>query len=51
MAPELLKEYNAGDGPIPDLTKADIFSLGISIYELMINEKLPPNGKLKNDFF
>jgi hypothetical protein len=35
MAPELLNEYT-GEGPIPDLTKADIFSLGISVYELMM---------------
>jgi wee1-like protein kinase len=27
------------------LTKADIFSLGASIYELMINEDLPKNGE------
>jgi len=26
-----------------DLTKVDIFALGITIYELIINEKLPQN--------
>ena len=26
-----------------DLTKVDIFALGITIYQLIINEKLPQN--------
>ena len=30
---------------IPDLTKADIFSLGMSVYELMIDQELPKNGE------
>lgn len=32
LAPELLNEANSN---LPDLTKADIFSLGITIYELL----------------
>lgn len=35
MAPELLKEVDPS-GKLPDLRKADIFSLGTTIYELMI---------------
>lgn len=35
MAPELLQEI--GDiGFIPDLVKADIYSLGATVYEIMI---------------
>ena len=33
LAPELL---NDSSDNLPDLTKADIFSLGVTIYELMI---------------
>ena len=33
LAPELLNDLC--ESMIPDLTKADIFSLGVSIYELM----------------
>lgn len=47
MAPELLAEY-FGSGEFDncknDLTKADIFSLGATIYEFMIGEVLPKNG-------
>jgi hypothetical protein len=35
MAPELLDQFIDEDS-IPDLSKADIFSLGASIYEFMI---------------
>jgi len=35
MAPELLQELDEF-GNMPDLTKADIYSLGATIYELMI---------------
>jgi len=43
LAPELLNEDPAA--LVPDLTKADIFSLGIMIYELMRNKPLPLNGE------
>lgn len=43
MAPELLSQFIDEDS-IPDLSKADIFSLGASIYELMIGEELANNG-------
>jgi len=42
LAPELLKDFP--DNQIPDLTKADIFSFGATIYELMIGNDLPKNG-------
>ena len=35
LARELLNEVEV-DGNLPDITKADIFSLGMSLYELMI---------------
>lgn len=37
MAPELLKEVD-DSGSLPDLRMADIFSLGATIYELMIGK-------------
>lgn len=37
MAPELLDQFIDEDS-IPDLSKADIFSLGASIYEFMIGK-------------
>lgn len=40
MARELLNDMEV----IPDLTKADIFSFGATIYGLMINSELPKNG-------
>jgi len=43
LAPELLNEDPAAI--VPDLTKADIFSLGIMIYELMRNRELPSRGE------
>lgn len=42
MASELLRLIG---GEMPDLTKADIFSLGCSIYELMNGLSLPMNGE------
>ena len=36
LAPELLMDIT--DGNLPDLTKADIFSLGVTIYELMTSK-------------
>lgn len=41
MAPELLQEVDEFGG-IPDLRKADIFSLGATMYELMIGKPSPP---------
>jgi wee1-like protein kinase len=41
LAPELLKDYP--DQELPDLTKADIFSFGASIYELMIGMNIMNN--------
>ena len=40
MAQELLNEYY----DLIDISKADIFSLGATLYELMIGESLPCNG-------
>jgi hypothetical protein len=42
MAKELLNEDPSI--PIPDLTKADIFALGISTYELIEGKDLDKNG-------
>ena len=42
MAPELLNDID--NHKLYDLTKADVFSLGLTIYELIINELLPKNG-------
>ncbi len=38
LAPELLNDYSEH---LPDLTKADIFSLGVTIYELMTGIPAP----------
>ena len=40
MAPELLQEIDS-NGNIPDLTKADIYSMGITIFELMTSKLAP----------
>ena len=42
LASEVLEAVT--DNHIPDLTKADIFSLGITVYELMRGRPLPKNG-------
>lgn len=42
LACEVLEDVDSSH--IPDLTKADIFSLGASILELMIGKNLPKNG-------
>jgi serine/threonine protein kinase len=34
MAPELIRDFELND-KVPNLTKADIYSLGISIYEIL----------------
>lgn len=38
MAPEIMNSFNQ------DISKADIFSLGITLFELMTGEELPLNG-------
>ena len=43
LAPELLNEDPVA--VVPDLGKADVFSLGIMMYELMRNAPLPLNGE------
>jgi hypothetical protein len=43
MPREILNNFNVDE--VPDLTKADMFSLGITLYELMSLENLPYNGK------
>ena len=40
MARELLSETSDHD-----LTKCDIFSLGITVFEITLGSKLPPNGQ------
>lgn len=40
LAPELLCSMEA----LPDLTKADIFSLGATIYEIIKGSELPASG-------
>lgn len=43
LAKELLNDDP--DHPIPDLTKADIFALGITAYELVEGQELEKNGQ------
>jgi len=43
LAKELLN--NDPDAPMPDLTKADIFALGITIYELIERTELVKEGQ------
>ena len=42
LAREVLAQVSSGD--IPDLTKADIFSLGATVYEILRGRILPGNG-------
>lgn len=44
LAPELLQIIPDDSTTIPDLTKADIFSLGATILEIMRRKSLPKNG-------
>jgi serine/threonine protein kinase len=44
LAPEMLQIVGDFHGEIPDLTKADVFSLGATILELMLGKTLPCNG-------
>ncbi|CAG9311828.1 unnamed protein product [Blepharisma stoltei] len=44
LAPEVLANVSENPESIPDLSKADIFSLGATIYELMRGKTLPING-------
>ena len=44
LAPELLQIMPEDSKTIPDLTKADIFSLGATILEIMRQKSLPKNG-------
>jgi wee1-like protein kinase len=44
LAPEMLQNVGDFPGEIPDLTKADVFSLGATILELMLGSTLPCNG-------
>lgn len=43
LAKEILR--NLSQGELPDLTKADIFSLGMTLYELVTGETLPNTGQ------
>ena len=42
LAPELLNDVT--EDYTPDLTKADIFSLGVTFYEIVCRKKMPSNG-------
>lgn len=44
MARELLNNHNPHE--VPDLTKADVYSFGITLYELITLEELPNNGAI-----
>lgn len=46
LAPELMKIAGLDAEGVPDLTKADIFSLGCTMLEIMNREPLPNNGPL-----
>ena len=45
LAPELLNILPAKQDSIPDLTKSDIFSLGATVYEILIGTPLPSHGE------
>lgn len=45
LARELLSIMPEDPDSIPDLTKADIFSFGATLLEIMTGKKLPGNGK------
>ena len=49
LAPELINVMTDDPDAIPDLTKADIFSLGCTLLEIMNNHKLPSNGQSWHD--
>ncbi|CAG9310834.1 unnamed protein product [Blepharisma stoltei] len=49
LAQELLNIMPNDPESIPDLTKADIFSLGATMLEIMRDEELPGNGKEWHD--
>ena len=44
LAKEVLAQATEDPKNIPDLSKADIFSLGATCYEIMRNKPLPKNG-------
>jgi wee1-like protein kinase len=44
LAPEMLNIMDDQAETIPDLTKADMFSLGATFYEIMRGNELPKNG-------
>jgi wee1-like protein kinase len=45
LAPEMLDIIDDDAETIPDLTKADMFSLGATVYEIMRGKELPKNGE------
>ena len=51
MAKELLDDGAALSSPARDYTKCDIFSLGMTVYDLMVGDRLdiPRNGQLWHD--
>lgn len=47
LAPELLNDFE--ENYTPDLTKADIFSLGATLYEVISGVSMPKNGQNWHD--